>query len=159
MDATQLRALLEAVKAGKVDVDTAAGQFQPPVAELGYAHVDLHRRERCGFPEVIFGQGKTSEQISGIVERMLEAGSNVLITRTTAEVHESLEKIAPDAVFHKTARAITILRDNKQWGKGKIGIVTAGTSDMPVAEEAAITAEILDAGLCHIETAGDRARL
>src|SRR5437762_13695115 len=111
MNREKLRELLEQYKADQFSLDEMMERFKHlPYEDIGFARIDHHRGIRQGFPEVIFGQGKTSEQISGIVDRMLEAGSNVLITRTTAEVHESLEKIAPDAVFHKTARAITILR-------------------------------------------------
>jgi pyridinium-3,5-biscarboxylic acid mononucleotide synthase len=143
MDRDKLRELLEKYKADECSLDEVMERFRHlPYEDIGFARIDHHRNIRQGFPEVIFGQGKTSAQISGIVERMLEVGSNVLITRTTAEVFEAVRRVAEDAIFHETARAITIKRDNRLLGKGKIGIVTAGTSDMPVAEEAAVTADI-----------------
>jgi pyridinium-3,5-biscarboxylic acid mononucleotide synthase len=143
VDRDRLRELLEQYKADRCSLDEVMERFKHlPYEDIGFARIDHHRNIRQGFPEVIFGQGKTSKQIAAIVERMLEAGSNILVTRTTAEVYEAVSQLASDALFHETARAITIKRNEKVHGKGKIGIVTAGTSDMPVAEEAAVTAEI-----------------
>jgi NCAIR mutase (PurE)-related protein len=139
----KLRALLEDFKADKCSLDDALARLKHlPFEDIGFARIDHHRNIRQGFPEVIFGMGKTSEQIAAIAERILKVDNNVLVTRTTIEAYETIQQIAADAVFHKMARAITIKRDSKRRGKGKIGIVTAGTSDMPVAEEAAVTAEL-----------------
>src|SRR6267154_2324765 len=104
MDAKQLRDLLEAVKAGKVDVEAAAGQFTPPVADLGYAHVDLHRRERCGFPEVIFCEGKTCEWVGGVVRKLIEAGQHCLATRVSAEQAAYLAQHYPQGQQDRLAR-------------------------------------------------------
>ncbi|MEW6733086.1 MAG: nickel pincer cofactor biosynthesis protein LarB [Acidobacteriota bacterium] len=143
MNREKLSELLEQFKKDQCSLDETLEKLKHfPYEDIGFARIDHHRNLRQGFPEVIFGQGKTSDQIAAIVERLLKADSNVLITRTTLEVYEVVQCIAADAVFHKAARAITIKRDGKRHGKGKIGIVTAGTSDMPVAEEAAVTAEI-----------------
>lgn len=143
MNREKMRELLEQCKSGQLSVDDTLERFKHmPYEDIGFARIDHHRNIRQGFPEVIFGQGKTAEQIAAIVERMLGVESNVLVTRTGIEAYEVVQQVAADAVYHKMARAITIKRDNKKRGKGKIGIVTAGTSDMPVAEEAAVTAEI-----------------
>jgi pyridinium-3,5-biscarboxylic acid mononucleotide synthase len=143
MDRNKISDLLKAYKEDQYSLEEVLEKFRTlPYENIGFARVDHHRTIRQGFPEVIFGQGKTSDQITGIVERMLKAGSNVLVTRTNLEAYESVKEIASDAAFHKDARAITIKRNFDLQGKGKIGIVTAGTSDISVAEEAAITAEI-----------------
>jgi hypothetical protein len=143
MDKNKFSEILKAYKADECSLEDVLDKFKRlPYENIGFARVDHHRSIRQGFPEVIFGQGKTSEQISGIVERMLKADSNVLVTRTDVEAYEAVKNITADAIFHKEARAITIKRNLQLQGKGKIGIVTAGTSDIPVAEEAAITAEI-----------------
>lgn len=143
MDRNKFSEILKAYKADECSLEDVLDKFKTlPYENIGFARVDHHRSIRQGFPEVIFGQGKTREQISGIVERMLKADTNVLVTRTNVEAYEAVRNIAEDAIFHKEARAITIKRNNNLQGKGKIGIVTAGTSDIPVAEEAAITAEI-----------------
>jgi pyridinium-3,5-biscarboxylic acid mononucleotide synthase len=143
MDKNKISELLKAYKADECSLEEVLDKFKTfPYENIGFARVDHHRGIRQGFPEVIFGQGKTSEQISGIVERMLKVDTNVLVTRTNYEAYEAVKNLASDAVFHKEARTITIKRNLTLQGKGKIGIVTAGTSDIPVAEEAAITAEI-----------------
>lgn len=143
MDKNKISEILKSYKEDKCSLEEVLDKFKTlPYENIGFARVDHHRVIRQGFPEVIFGQGKTSDQVSGIVERMLRADTNVLVTRTNYETYEAVKGLASDAVFHKEARAITIKRNIELQGKGKIGIVTAGTSDIPVAEEAAITAEI-----------------
>jgi pyridinium-3,5-biscarboxylic acid mononucleotide synthase len=143
VNSDKLRELLEQYKAGECSLDDAMARLKHlPYEDIGFARIDHHRNIRQGFPEVIFGQGKTDEQIAAIVERMLKVDTNVLVTRTTLEAYGLVQQLAADAVYHKAARAITIKRDNKRRGKGKIAIVSAGTSDMPVAEEAAVTAEL-----------------
>ncbi len=143
MDKNELSELLKAYKADQYSLDEVLEKFRTlPYENIGFARVDHHRVIRQGFPEVIFGQGKTNEQIVGIVERMLKTHHNILVTRTTAEAYEAVKQLTSEAVFHKEAKAITVRKNFTIQGKGKIGIVTAGTSDIPVAEEAAITAEI-----------------
>lgn len=140
----KIRQLLEEFKDGKHNLEETIDQLKYlPYENLGFARVDHHRTLRQGFPEVIFGQGKTCEQIAAIVERILAAEQNVLVTRTNSEAFEAVKLIAPDALFHPLARTITIKRQTVGVGKGKIGVVTAGTSDISVAEEAAMTAEIV----------------
>ncbi len=114
-----------------------------PYEDLGFAQVDHHRSIRQGFPEVIFGKGKTPEQVVGIATALLERSSNLLITRTDRETFDQIRTIAPEAEYHKSCGAISVRRDTAVRGRGVVGIVTAGTSDIPVADEAAVTAEIM----------------
>jgi NCAIR mutase (PurE)-related protein len=114
-----------------------------PFEDLGYARVDHHRALRQGFPEVIFGSGKTPEQIAGIAARLLERSANLLITRSDRAAYECVRAIVSEAVFHEASKAISVRRDQTERGRGVIAIVTAGTSDIPVAEEAAVTAEVM----------------
>lgn len=144
MDQERLKQLLEQVKAGAVDVPQAVEQLRHlPFENLGFAHVDHHRALRQGFPEVIFGLGKTPEQVATIAAHLLERASNLLVTRTNRETYERVLTLAPDAVFHGSCGAITVQRDQTVRGRGVIAVVTAGTSDIPVADEAAITAELM----------------
>ena len=144
MDQKHLEELLTAFKTGEIAMDQAVEKLRHlPFESLGYANVDHHRAIRQGFPEVIFGQGKTPEQVAGIGAKLLERSSNLLITRTGHEAFERVQQIAPDAVFHESCGAISVQRDQTIHGRGTIAIVTAGTSDIPVADEAALTAEIM----------------
>ena len=136
--------LLTQVRRGRVGVDEALERLRDmPYENLGYARIDHHRPLRQGMPEVIFGRGKTPEQIENLVRRMLRHGHNVLVTRTDAGVFERVRKVAPKAVFHALSGAITVRRERKVRGRGMILVVTAGTTDIPVAEEALVTAEIM----------------
>ena len=121
---------------------------------IGYARVDHARAQRQGFPEVIFGQGKTREQVIGIFEKLIARAPNVLVTRTTAEVYGELRNVYTDAEWHAEARIIRVFRDRTELGAGEISIVTAGTSDIPVAEEAALTAETMGNRVKRIWDAG-----
>ncbi len=144
MDQERLKDLLQKFKGGEIELEQALdGLRHLPFESLGYATVDHHRAIRQGFPEVIFGQGKTSPQVAGIAERLLARSSNLLVTRTNREAFEQVKLIAADAEFHESCNAISVQRDNAVRGRGTIAIVTAGTSDIPVADEAAVTAEIM----------------
>lgn len=144
MDQKRLRELLLSFKEERLDLDQALAQLRHlPFEDLGYAHVDHHRAIRQGFPEVIFGQGKTPDQIEGIASRLLERSSNLLITRTNPESFERIRRLAPEAVYHESCRAISVQRDLTIHGRGTVAVVTAGTSDIPVADEAALTVEIM----------------
>lgn len=148
MNRLQLRALLDDVQAGVLTPEAAQDQLlrvlhQAPFENLGFARVDHHRNLRQGFPEVVFGLGKTPAQIASISERIVAAGHNLLVTRTTAEAHAAVTARLPDAVFHELARTITLRTSEVPLGKGPIVIAAAGTADLPVAEEAAISAEIM----------------
>ncbi len=161
MDTSYVKDLLEQVAAQNLSVAEAYEQLKNlPYEELDYAIIDEHRALRTGQAEVIFGEGKTPEQIVGIAERMAENHARVLVTRTTQEVYEAVARILPDAVWHETAGLITAeaeydTDDTEREASvdsavesvarqaPRIAIVTAGTADIPVAEEAALTAEFL----------------
>ena len=144
MTPTEAIAILEKFKAGHVTLETALHAFQAaPVAELGFATVDTHRTLRKGFPEVIFGAGKTPEQLVDIAEKIFRADSRVLITRVTPEHVRALRKRFPKARHHEAARCLTWERKALAKRPGTIAVVAAGTSDFPVAEEAAVTAEFM----------------
>jgi NCAIR mutase (PurE)-related protein len=151
----RIKKLIEQVQSGRIDADEAAEHLSRlPYEDIEFARVDHHREMRLGFPEVILGQGKSVEQILKIAERILTGSSNLLVSRTTEEVFERLLKIAPDAHFHRDARMITVLRDRAQQGEGTIAVISAGTSDIPVAEEAAVTALALGNRVTRIYDAG-----
>jgi pyridinium-3,5-biscarboxylic acid mononucleotide synthase len=155
MNKDQVRKLLEEVREGRIDVDKATGRLAGlPYEDLEFARVDHHRELRLGFPEVIFGEGKTTEQVVGIADRILANSANLLISRTTEEVFGRVSSLAPDAVFHREARMITVLRDRAVRGDGPIAVISAGTSDIPVAEEAAITATAMGNEVARIYDAG-----
>jgi NCAIR mutase (PurE)-related protein len=144
MDSTGIRELLEAVHAGRVNVDTALQRLSPvPVADLGYAHVDLHRRERCGHPEVIYCEGKTTEWVAGVVRKLLEAGQDCLATRVNAAQAEHLAAEFPQAQQNRLARTFYLPVSPPAPPVGRVVVITAGTSDLPVAEEAVVTARAL----------------
>jgi NCAIR mutase (PurE)-related protein len=144
MNEAQLRALMEQVREGSVDVDSALGRLRHmPFEDLGFAKVDHHRALRQGMPEVIFAMGKTPQQVVAIALRLLENGGNVLITRADAATAEHVALHIPAAEYFPASRAIRVWSDRTVHGKGKIAVVCAGTSDIPVAEEAQITAEVM----------------
>jgi hypothetical protein len=144
MDREKLKELLQNFKEGRASLDDTLERLRHlPFEDLGYARVDHHRALRQGFPEVVFGRGKTPEQIVEIVARLLEGSANLLITRTDREVFERVRQLSEEAVFHQSCGAISVVRDKTLRGRGVIAIVTAGTADIPVAEEAAITAEVM----------------
>lgn len=144
MNEGTLRELLLAFRRGEVTLDEVLARLRHlPYEDLGFAKLDHHRLLRQGFPEVVFGQGKTPEQIAAIVVRLLERGSVVLVTRTDEAAYTAVHRVVPEAVYHPHARMITIRRDPPPEPEGLIAVVSAGTADIPVAEEAAITAEAL----------------
>jgi NCAIR mutase (PurE)-related protein len=144
----ELLAMLQSVRDGAVGPDEAhirLLQFlrQAPFEDLGFARVDHHRQIRQGFPEVIFGLNKTPAQIAQIAERILARGQNLLVTRTDRDAHACVREVAPSAVFHETPRMISVGVYDRPPGSGVVLVAAAGTSDLPVAEEAAVTAEFL----------------
>ena len=144
MDQEQIRKLLEDVKNGSTGVDAALDRLRHmPFEDLGFAKVDHHRALRHGMPEVVFGKGKTPEQIAAIAGKLLERSSNVLITRATPEAAERCRAAFPDAEYFPLSGAVRVWRDRTVHGKGQISVVCAGTSDLFVAEEAQITAEVM----------------
>jgi len=144
MDADQLRALLEQVRAGAMDVDAAMDRMRHlPFEDLGFANVDHHRALRHGIPEVVFGKGKSAEQCAAIVSSLLAHAKNVLVTRASEQIAERIRTDHADTEYFPASGAVRIWRDRTIRGKGRIAVVSAGTSDLPVAEEARITAEIM----------------
>ena len=144
MDQDQLRTLFEQVRSGAVDVENAITRMRHmPFEDLGFAKVDHHRELRHGMPEVIFAKGKTPEQVTAIAERLLANSNNVLITRADRECADVVAKNLPGAEYLRLSGTIRFWRDRKIHGKGPIAVVCAGTSDMPVAEEAQVTAELM----------------
>jgi len=141
---TEAIRLLEKFRAGGVSRDRVLQAFQvPPMADLGFATVDTHRALRKGFPEVIFGSGKTPEQVLKIAGKLLEHDQNVLATRVTAQHARVVRRKFKRAVYHEAARCLTIAKKPLPKRPGTIAVVCAGTSDLPVAEEAAVTAEFM----------------
>jgi hypothetical protein len=152
VEATQL---LEKFRAGKAGGDEVLRAFQAaPVADLGFALVDTHRALRKGFPEVIFGAGKTPAQVTGIADKLVKCEQNVLVTRITAEHAKALRKKFKQAIHHESARCVTIEKKPLPKRPGHIAVICAGTSDLPVADEAAITAEITGNNVVRISDVG-----
>jgi len=145
MDPKALRELLERVRAGEQDVEEALEALRDlPFADLGFAHVDHHRALRSGFPEVIFGPGKTPEQIAAIMAELDRHGQTVLATRVDALTGSALATAMPEVTYDPVSRTAVLMRKPpERRGKGIVAVVTAGTSDIAVAEEAAVTATVL----------------
>jgi NCAIR mutase (PurE)-related protein len=144
MDLIELERLLSVYKAGELEAGEAARQIQNlHYEDVGYARVDHARATRQGFPEVVFGAGKTRAQVVGIVERLVQRSPNVLVTHTDEGTYGEVRNVVTDAQWHEAARLIRIQRDKTERGVGTIAVVTAGTSDIPIAEEAALTAEAM----------------
>ena len=144
MTEDQIRKILEEHKAGALSVEDALRRLRLlPFEDLGFANVDHHRWLRQGFPEVIFGGGKTADQVARIVESMYKHDHNILITRATSAYFERVKQIAPEAEYHEGARAIAVRKDTQIYGKGTVMVVSAGTSDMPIAEEAVVTLKVM----------------
>lgn len=144
MNQESIRTLLNQVRAGSISPDEAVEQLRHlPFEDLGFAKVDHHRALRVGMPEVILGERKTPAQVAGIFKRLAQHGQNVLATRASKEQFSAVKKLVPRAKYEAGARAIVLQRDKKTYGKGLITVISAGTSDMPVAEEAFVTATIM----------------
>ena len=144
MTPEEITRVLQQVRRGKLSVGGALERLRIlPYEDLGYAKIDHHRSLRQGFPEVVFARGKDPAHVEGIVRRMLLNRHNVLVTRGDAELFERVRNLHKTAKFHKLCGAITFRHDRKIRGKGKIVVVCAGTSDIPVAEEALVTADIM----------------
>jgi pyridinium-3,5-biscarboxylic acid mononucleotide synthase len=155
MDLQELKRLLAAYKSGDVGTDEAARQISNlHFEDIGYARVDHARVARQGFPEVVFGAGKTRAQVVGIVERLVQRAPNVIVTHTDEGTFGEVRNVALDAEWHETARLIRIQRDRTERGVGPIVVVTAGTSDILVAEEAALVAEAMGNRVERIWDAG-----
>jgi pyridinium-3,5-biscarboxylic acid mononucleotide synthase len=144
VEPADLRELLEQVRAGKLDIDGALQKMdRPAVADLGFANIDLQRRQRCGFPEVIFCTGKSSEWIEGVVRQLRQANQHCLATRVSDDQAEYLAVKFPDAQQDRVARTFWLPSGAVDAPLGRVMIITAGTSDLPVAREALVTAQAL----------------
>lgn len=144
MDKKQIAALLEEIKSGKIPVEDGVKALEElPYKELGYATIDNHRELRNGYPEVIYCEGKTPEQVQGIVGYMMTRGSNILGTRASKEDYQKVLEICPQAQYNELGRTITVRNKELEITDSYIAIVAAGTSDLPVVEEAYETALIL----------------
>ena len=140
-----IRNLLEEVKNGDIDIDLAIDKLKDlPYEDIGYANIDHHRQIRNGYPEVIYCEGKSDEHILGIIKRMKEKGSNILGTRCRKDTYEKVKNVYPNCEYEELSRILKIQnKPIKNVGKGKIVVVTGGTSDIPVADEAYYTAKFL----------------
>ena len=155
MTPDHIREILEAVSKGSLPVEEALQTLRDlPFEDLGFAKIDHHRALRRGFPEVIFGPGKARDQIRDIAVRLAERGHNVLITKTTAEVHHAVADVLPEARWHEDARAIVVARQASTDLPARILVMSAGTSDVPVAAEAALTAELMGARVDRLYDVG-----
>jgi NCAIR mutase (PurE)-related protein len=153
MESNDLREVLELIRAGQMSVDAALQQLSTaPLADLGYANVDLHRRERCGFPEVIFCEGKTSEWVEGVVRKLAEAGQDCLATRVNKDQAAHLARQFPEAQQDRLGQTFWLPAGPAQTPTGRVVVITAGTSDLPVAREAEITARALG---CEVSLLAD----
>lgn len=151
-----IKELLDSVKLGTLAVDDALAQLrQLPFQDIGCAQIDHHRQLRQGMPEMIFGEGKTVEQITAITAAMAERGSNILVTRLDKEKAGHVMKVFPAACYHAEARCLTLeLHPPEQRGKGAVLVISAGTSDIPVASEALVTARFLGNMVDHVYDVG-----
>ncbi|MHB2019862.1 MAG: nickel pincer cofactor biosynthesis protein LarB [Candidatus Xenobia bacterium] len=146
MDRDRLRGLLEAVASGTTGIDEALSTLNGlPFENLGFAHVDSHRALRTGFPEVVLCRGKTPSQVVHILERLAAQSAHVLATRATPETYAAVQEALPAAVYHPASGIITLGDEPTPKGTGTVLVITAGTSDLPVAEEAALTARWMGA--------------
>jgi hypothetical protein len=145
MNTKRLERLLKDIKAGKIEIRDALVTLRDlPFEDIGYATIDHHRALRRGFPEVILGQGKSSEQIIAIIQRMSQQGDNVLVTRVSRSKGLAIQRSIPEARYHPVPGIIALMNHEVEVvGKGLILVISAGTSDIPVAEEAALTAEMM----------------
>ena len=141
--------MLEQFRGGEVSLEEMMSQLKAlPYQDLGFAKIDHHRELRKGFPEVIFGQGKTPEQIATIAEALLENSDRLLVTRVDPDVAEQVQQRVPDVSYSPTARVIVVDRRNDPPQMPGVVLVSGGTADLPVAEEATLTAELMD---CQVE--------
>lgn len=155
MTRKEIEILLNEIRDGKKSVDDALEVLQNfPYTDLGYAKIDHHREMRTGYPEIVYCAGKTVDQVVGIFRLMSDKNNNVIGTRADREMYESVKEVIPEAVYYPVARIISIPVKKPETPGTSIAVITAGTSDMPVAEEAAVTAELLGNNVVRIYDAG-----
>ena len=144
MNVDSLKIMLENVKKGDVSIEEAVMEIKKlPFEDLGFAKIDHHRNIRNGYPEVIYCLGKTIEQIKAIVSKLIEKDNNIMATRASMEVYYAIKEVTEDAYYHETAKIVVVNKRDVKKSDKVIAVVSAGTSDIPVAEEAAITAETM----------------
>lgn len=150
-----IKALLEGIKKGEIDIDEGLEVLKDlPFQDLGYANIDHHRQIRTGYPEVIYCEGKSIDHIVGIVKAMLEKEVNILATRANKEIFEATKDLHEDVIYHEASRILIFKKIPFQKSKSKILVATGGTSDIPVAEEAALTAEVLGCTVIRLYDVG-----
>jgi len=150
-----IKQLFEQVRRGKLSPDEAVERLRHlPFEDLGFAKVDHHRVLRAGMPEVVLAEGKSAAQVAGIFARLARQGTNVLATRATEEQFRAVRRRVRRAEYRELARAIVLRQDRKRYGKGRIAVVSAGTGDIPVAEEAVVTAEAMGNEVEHFYDVG-----
>jgi hypothetical protein len=155
MNASELEKILKGISDGSVSVDEAMEKLRNfPYSDLGFARIDHHRELRTGYPEIVYCAGKTHEQVRGIFSVMQEHENNIIGTRAGKELFEYISPFFPDAIYHEVARIISLQRKALIPPSTRIAVITAGTSDIPVAEEAAVTAELLGNNVIRIYDAG-----
>jgi NCAIR mutase (PurE)-related protein len=155
VDRQALKKMLQQVRTGKIGVEKALDQLRMlPVDDLGFANVDTHRALRRGFPEVVYGPGKTPQQIVEIVRSLGPAEQTVLVTRVGSEIFEAVRQAEPRAEYHETARAVVVRRGRRKAGRPGVVVATAGTADLPVAEEAVLTAELMGQRVIRVQDVG-----
>jgi pyridinium-3,5-biscarboxylic acid mononucleotide synthase len=155
MNVKEVEKLLTDVKSGQTSIEEALDVLKNfPYTDLGFARIDHHREMRTGYPEIVYCAGKSVEQVKEIVRVMSERENNVIGTRANPEMFEAVKSIVPNAVYYHIARIISVQKKKPESPKSLIAVITAGTSDMPVAEEAAITAELLGNKVLRIYDAG-----
>lgn len=155
MTRIELEQLLEKVKNGNLSIEEALDNLKNfPYTDLGFARIDHHREMRTGYPEIIYCAGKTVSQVAAIFKVMSERENNVIGTRADETMYNAVKELIPEAVYYPMARIISVLKKKATPPDSRIGVITAGTSDMPVAEEAAITAELLGNNVLRIYDAG-----
>jgi pyridinium-3,5-biscarboxylic acid mononucleotide synthase len=155
LNAESIRKLFEQVRKGKLSPDDAVARLRHlPFEDIGFAKVDHHRALRAGMPEVILGEGKTPAQVAAIFARLAKHDGNILATRANEKQFAAVKKKVRNAEYRSLARAIVLERDRNKYGKGVIAVVSAGTSDVPVAEEAVVTAEIMGNQVEHFYDVG-----
>src|SRR5674536_14312 len=153
MNAKEVEKLLTEVKKGETSIEKALEVLKNfPYTDLGFARIDHHREMRTGYPEIIYCAGKSVEQVREIFRVMSDKENNVIGTRANQEMYEAVRSISTDIIYYPVARIISLQKKKPTVPESRIAIITAGTSDMPVAEEAAITAELLGNKVCLLYT-------
>lgn len=155
MNREGLKKILEDLSERRINTEEALEQLKYfPFSDLGFARIDHHREIRTGYPEIVFCEGKTKEQVRDIFRHISGTGQNAIGTRATLEKYEAVRSIAPESIWHEEARIISIIKDKPEMAESPVAVITAGTSDIPVAEEAAVTCELLGNRITRIYDAG-----